>query len=83
MPIPTGPYCEHCVDADGNLQRFDDRFDKMVAFFLTSKRATDRRQAERDVLAYMSNMPAWRDHPQLRAALGKPSSWAHLADDSV
>jgi hypothetical protein len=32
MPIETGRYCSHCVDADGNLQSFDERFERMVGW---------------------------------------------------
>ena len=68
MPIDDGSYCEHCVDDHGDLQTFDERFERMVQFYLDQKRAPSREQAERDVLAYMANMPAWRDHPRVRAA---------------
>ena len=68
MPIEDGSYCPHCVDDDGTLQTFDERVERMVQFYLGQKRADTRAQAERDVLAYMATMPAWRDHPRLRAA---------------
>ncbi|MBN2445215.1 MAG: hypothetical protein JXO22_00690 [Phycisphaerae bacterium] len=68
MPIEDGSYCQHCTDADGNLQSFDERFERMVQFYLAQKRSDTRAQAERDVLAYMATMPAWRDHPDLHAA---------------
>ena len=32
MPIETGRYCQHCVDENGELQSFDERFGRMVAW---------------------------------------------------
>ena len=32
MPIETGRYCAHCTDADGRLQPFEERFERMVAW---------------------------------------------------
>lgn len=63
MPIETGRYCVHCVDEDGNLQGFDERFEKMVDWAL--RRGGDRATAERDTLEYMATMPAWARHPEL------------------
>ena len=63
MPIETGPYCEHCVDADGRLQDFDTRFDRMVGW--AQRKGADRATAEAQTRDYMRGMPAWRDHPRL------------------
>ena len=63
MPIETGPYCEHCVDADGRLQDFDTRFDRMVGW--AQRKGADRAAAEAQTRDYMRGMPAWRDHPRL------------------
>lgn len=71
MPIDDGTYCRHCVDDNGRLQSFEQRFEQMVQFYLVQRRADTRAQAERDVLAHMAKMPAWHDHPRLRAALGQ------------
>ena len=67
MPIESGPYCQHCVDEHGKLQAFDERFERMVQWQLRQKPGLVRVQAERETLAYMSKMPAWRDHPRVRA----------------
>ena len=32
MPIESGIYCPHCVDASGTLQDFDTRFARMVGW---------------------------------------------------
>ena len=70
MPIETGRYCRYCVDASGELQPFEERFERMVAF--QAKRTPDKTRAELEALtlAYMAKMPAWKDHPRVRAALG-------------
>lgn len=67
MPIESGRYCPHCVDADGQLQPFDERFEKMVAWQQRRQPQLGRAEAERDTLAFMARMPAWRAHPQLLA----------------
>ena len=32
MPIETGRYCGYCTDDSGQLQSFDERFERMVAW---------------------------------------------------
>jgi hypothetical protein len=32
MPIETGRYCGYCTDESGQLQSFDQRFERMVAW---------------------------------------------------
>jgi len=68
MPIESGPYCQYCVDEDGKLQAFDERFERMVQWQLKKKPGLVRAQAEHETLAYMAKMPAWRDHPRVRSA---------------
>ncbi len=63
MPIESGPYCGHCVDADGRLQEFDTRFDRMVGW--AQRAGADRATAEAQTRDYMRGMPAWRDHRRL------------------
>ena len=63
MPIEAGPYCAHCIDENGQLQDFDTRFERMVAWAM--RRGGDREKAERDTLDYMATLPAWADHPEL------------------
>ena len=65
MPIESGPYCQYCVDEQGNLQAFDERFERMVQWQLRQKSSLARPQAERETLAHMAKMPAWRDHPRV------------------
>ena len=69
MPIESGSYCLHCVDGKGQLQPFDERFDKMVGWQMRQKPGLSRAEAERDTFAFMAKMPAWKDHPRVVAAL--------------
>jgi hypothetical protein len=68
MPIETGRYCAHCTDADGRLQPFEERFERMIAWQARRDPAASRAELERATRAYMATMPAWRDHPAVRAS---------------
>lgn len=65
MPIETGRYCGYCTDADGNLQAFDERFDRMVGWQARRNPEQSRAELEAATLEYMATMPAWRDHPRV------------------
>ena len=65
MPIETGRYCTHCTDENGQLQSFDQRFERMTAWQARRNPGTPREEIERQTLDYMSTMPAWRDHPRI------------------
>ena len=65
MPIETGAYCVHCVTSSGELQPFDERFEKMVSWQMRQKPGLSQADAERDTLAFMAKMPAWKDHPRV------------------
>ena len=64
MPIESGRYCAHCTDADGNLQPFEERFERMVGWQERRHPEQSRAEVEAATLAYMATMPAWRDHPR-------------------
>ena len=68
MPIESGHYCPYCVTPSGELQPFEERFEKMVGWQMRRKPDLTREQAERDTLAFMAKMPAWRDHPRVRGS---------------
>lgn len=68
MPIDNGSYCAYCVDAEGRLQDFDTRFERMVQWALREEAGLSRDEAERRTLAYMARMPAWAQHPRVRGA---------------
>jgi hypothetical protein len=67
MPIESGRYCSYCTDTDGNLQGFDERFERMVGWQARRHPEQSRAEVEAATLAYMATMPAWRDHPRVVA----------------
>jgi hypothetical protein len=66
MPIEAGPYCQYCVDEQGELQVFDERFARMVQFTRRHDPSLDQKTAEERTLAYMATMPAWKNHPKVK-----------------
>jgi hypothetical protein len=64
MPIEMGPYCRYCVDGEGKLQPFEERFERMVQWQMREG-SLDRRAAEERTRTYLRGMPAWRGHPKL------------------
>ena len=62
----TNPYCSHCVTETGELQPFEERFERVTQWGIR-KDGLDRRAAEQRAREYMRSMPAWRDHPALRS----------------
>ncbi len=69
MPIEAGIYCQYCTDESGKLQPFEERFERMVQWMSRQKPELSRRDAERQTLAYMAGMPAWRDHPKVKGQI--------------
>ena len=69
MPIESGAYCQYCVDEEGNLQDFEERFERMVQWMRRETPSLTASEAEAKTLAYMSTMPAWREHPALLAKM--------------
>lgn len=67
MPIESGRYCSYCTDATGELQPFDERFEKMVSWQARRSPTAPRTELEAATLEYMATMPAWRDHPRVTA----------------
>jgi hypothetical protein len=68
MPIEAGPYCQYCVDAKGALQPFEERFERMVQWQARREPMASREELEKKTLAHMATMPAWREHPRVKAA---------------
>lgn len=66
MGIDNGTYCQYCVDEHGNLQAFEERFERMIQWVLMREPAVPRAEAETRTRAYMRTMPAWQNHPQLQ-----------------
>jgi hypothetical protein len=71
MPIETGRYCVYCVDEKGELQSFEDRFERMIAFQARREPGASRAALEEKTLAFMRTMPAWAEHPRVRASGGR------------
>jgi hypothetical protein len=67
MPIESGPYCAHCTDPAGQLQPFEERFERMIGWQARQQPDATRAELERDTLDYMATLPAWRDHPRVLA----------------
>jgi hypothetical protein len=70
MPIETGRYCRYCTDESGALQPFEVRFERMVDWQARRSPCTGRVGLEAATLDYLAGMPAWRDHPTVRAHAG-------------
>lgn len=70
MTIEGGPYCEYCLDENGNLQAFEERFARMVQFMRRREEGLSLQEAQARTLEYMATMPAWRDHPRVVASTG-------------
>jgi hypothetical protein len=66
MPIETGRYCRYCVDQQGQLQPFEERFERMIAFQQRRTPEASRAELEAATRAFMARMPAWKDHPRLK-----------------
>ncbi len=70
MPIETGRYCGHCTDETGQLQSFEQRFERMTGWQARRHPGLAREEIERQTLEYMATMPAWRDHPRVAPHAG-------------
>ena len=66
MPIETGRYCKYCANEAGELQPFEERFEKMIGWQARKSPGKSREVLERETLAFMARMPAWKDHPELQ-----------------
>ena len=44
-----------------------ERFERMIAWQKRKTPAASRADLEQATLAYMAKMPAWKDHPRVRA----------------
>lgn len=66
MPIESGDYCVHCAPG-GELIAFDECLQRMMQWTLRNHPDYGRERAEAETRRFMSTMPAWKDHPALRA----------------
>jgi len=60
----SNPLCRYCTTETGELQPFEERFERMVQWGIR-KQGLARHTAEQRARDYMRTMPAWRDHPAL------------------
>ncbi len=65
MSIDDGIYCQYCLNENGELQNFEERFERMVQWALNEDKSLSREEAEEKTKAYMRTMPAWEKHPKL------------------
>ena len=65
MAIDNGTYCQYCVNENGELQSFEERFERMVQWTKKEEANISQEEAENRTRAYMRTMPAWKDHPNL------------------
>lgn len=70
MPIETGAYCQYCAQ-NGKLIPFDEAFERMVQWSQKENPDTPRKEVEAQTLQFMSQRPAWKDHPSVASGLGK------------
>ncbi len=66
MTIDDDIYCEHCTDENGNLQAFEERLEQMTQWLQRQGSIASDKDARQKAMAAMAEMPAWRDHPQLK-----------------
>ena len=62
---PDSAWCAYCSTPTGDLQAFDERFERMTQWEM-KRGGLDRPAAEEATRAYMRTLPAWRDHPALQ-----------------
>jgi hypothetical protein len=67
VPAGDGPYCQSCTGPDGTLQAFEDGFERMIKWQRRYHPTASRQELERRALTYMAAMPAWQDHPRIKA----------------
>lgn len=67
MTIESGPYCQHCADENGQLHPFQESFDRMLQWTQRQSPDLDEAAARAQVIGFMSDRPAWKDHPDLAA----------------
>lgn len=71
MPIESGRYCSYCTDESGQLQSFEERFERMVSWQAGREPDKSREELEAATLSYMATMPAWKSHPRVVARQGQ------------
>ena len=70
MTIESGDYCHYCVNDAGELVAFEEFLNRASQFARKRDPSLSQEQALEQTLQFMSERPAWKDHPELRARLG-------------
>ncbi len=68
MTIESGPYCQHCSNADGTLIGFDECLTRFMQWTRRHEPGLSEDAARQKTLDYMATMPAWKNHPQIAKA---------------
>jgi hypothetical protein len=56
---PRSHYCRYCTNAEGMLQSVDERKAKLTAFLIEDEKLSPE-DAEKQAVAQMKKMPAWK-----------------------
>ena len=73
MPTNARTYCSHCIDEKtGKLQTFERRFERVLSMLSRHQKQGPRERIVRGALALMAAMPAWKDHPRIKAEFPDP-----------
>jgi hypothetical protein len=62
---PDSRHCRYCSTESGELQPFEERFERMVQWSVR-KDGLERPAAEEATRQYMRTMPLWQGHPKLQ-----------------
>ncbi|MCP4047570.1 MAG: hypothetical protein GY732_16465 [Gammaproteobacteria bacterium] len=65
MPVESRIYCSYCTDEKGTLQTFEERLRRLSLFAKQENPHFSDEDAIELSLNFMSQMPAWRNHPEL------------------
>ncbi len=57
---PANVYCIHCSNADGNLKSYEEVYQGMIGFMISTQNM-DKDTAEIAAKEYLSKMPAWSE----------------------
>ena len=71
MTIDSGIYCTYCTDEAGQLQPFEERYERMLQWELSENPDMPHDIVEKETKVYMRKMPAWRYHPKLQPDIGE------------
>jgi hypothetical protein len=68
FPRSISPASRSVRARNGDLQSFDERFERMTAWQARRNPGASRQEIEQQTLDYMATMPAWKDHPRVMSS---------------